>query len=73
MKITAEMSVLDIMNICPPSQYLLMEYGLHCIGCAMAGDESLEAGLLAHGFTEKEIAALVEELNNLQNDNAELL
>lgn len=42
MKITADMIVSDIMNMDPGVIPIFMEHGLYCMGCFMAGDESLE-------------------------------
>lgn len=37
--------------------------GLHCVGCQAATWETLEAGMLGHGYTEAEISGLVGDLN----------
>lgn len=37
--------------------------GLHCVGCGAATWETLEMGMLGHGFEEKEIDALLSRLN----------
>ena len=42
---------------------ILFEAGLHCVGCPMTAQESLEEGCLAHGMSEKDIDKLVERLN----------
>ena len=47
----------------PEAARLLLESGMHCIGCPMAMQESLEQGCLSHGMTEKQIDKLVKELN----------
>jgi hybrid cluster-associated redox disulfide protein len=44
---------------------LVMDYGLHCIGCQMAEFETLEQGATVHGMTKKEITAMVKKLNGL--------
>lgn len=44
---------------------LIMDYGLHCIGCQMAEFETLEQGATVHGMTKKEITAMVKKLNGL--------
>lgn len=41
----------------------MMAKGLHCIGCGAAGMESLEEGMMAHGFSEEEISKMVAALN----------
>lgn len=42
---------------------ILLEAGMHCIGCPMMAQETLEQGCLSHGMTEKQIDKLVKELN----------
>ena len=41
----------------------LFEAGLHCMGCPMAMQETIEEGCKAHGMTSKEIDKLIEKLN----------
>ena len=61
------MTIEDIFSTFPhKSQMLGQEMtntGLHCVGCGAATWETLEAGMLSHGFEEKEIDALVKRLN----------
>ena len=45
------------------SAEILMESGMHCLGCPMAMQETIEDGCLAHGMSKKEIEKLVEKLN----------
>lgn len=49
-KINKKMSFADILNEYPEAGELLMEEGLHCIGCPMAMMETLEEGCKAHGL-----------------------
>ena len=62
-EITKDTSLADIVNINPNASELLFEIGLHCIGCAMSGMETLEEGCLAHGMSKKDINELVKRLN----------
>ena len=59
-KINKKMTFNEIMHISPDSVMILLEKGMHCIGCGMAGMETLEEGALAHGLDPDE---LVLELN----------
>jgi hybrid cluster-associated redox disulfide protein len=47
------------------AKVLISEYGLHCVGCGMAGYETLEAGLTVHGFSKKEMNKIVKKLNQM--------
>ena len=42
---------------------LVNKYGFHCVGCMAAGGETLEEGAMVHGFSQKEIKLLIEDLN----------
>lgn len=68
-KITRDMTIEDIFAVFPhKSQKLAQEItntGLHCVGCQAATWETLEAGMLGHGFKEEEIDALVGRLNDI--------
>jgi hybrid cluster-associated redox disulfide protein len=49
----------------PYSADVLIKYGFHCIGCAMAQYETLEQGAEAHDLDKKQLKKLIEELNKL--------
>ena len=59
-KITKKMSFAEIIEKFPEAGEILLEKGMHCIGCPMAQMESLEDGAKAHGLNPDEI---VKELN----------
>jgi hydroxylamine reductase len=44
----------------------MMEYGMHCMGCPFAMNESLEEATSAHGVSADE---LVEKLNDFFAEN----
>ena len=46
-------------------EVLVNDYGLHCVGCLAAAFETLEEGAKAHGFSSKEIAKMVKNLNEI--------
>ena len=45
------------------AQEIFCKYGLHCIGCALSAEETVEQGAKAHGLSEKQISSLIKELN----------
>ena len=59
-KITKTMSFAEIMEKHPKAEKVLLEKGMHCIGCPMSQMESLEDGCKAHGIDPVKV---VEELN----------
>jgi len=60
LKITKEMKISEIVEKYPQTLSLLLEKGLHCIGCPLAPDETLEEAAKVHGF---DLEKLLEELN----------
>lgn len=69
MQITREMTIEEILSGFPQkSQKLAQEMtqsGLHCVGCQAATWETLEAGVLGHGFTEEDLEDLLKRLNRI--------
>jgi len=62
-KITKQTNIMESIEINPNSAKILAEAGLGCLGCAFAHAETLEEGLMAHGFEPKEIDEIIEKLN----------
>ncbi|MBS0629970.1 MAG: iron-sulfur cluster assembly accessory protein [Verrucomicrobia bacterium] len=75
-KITREMTIEDIFSKFPQkAQKLAQEItnaGLHCVGCQAATWETLEAGMLGHGYAEDEIDGLVASLNAILQEKQDL-
>ena len=44
---------------------LMQARGLQCVGCNAAVWETLEAGMLSHGFKDEEIDTMVQDLNRI--------
>jgi len=74
--ITKEMTIEDIFAKFPQkAQKLAQELtnaGLHCVGCQAATWETLEAGMLGHGFDESAIEKLVLRLNEILSQEVDL-
>lgn len=68
-KITKDILLDELVNRYPESIEVLLKYGLHCIGCAVSAGETLEEGAQAHGMSEKEVAAMVKEINLIIQKN----
>ena len=74
--ISRDMTIEDIFSGFPhKSQRLAQEItnsGLHCVGCQASTWETLEAGMLSHGYSEQEIDALVGRLNAILEEKVDL-
>jgi len=75
-KITQEMTIEEILTKFPQwSQRLAQEMkraGLNCVGCGAAVWETLEAGMLGHGFAEDELVKLLGRLNGILEEPIDL-
>jgi len=60
--ITKSMSIAEVISRYPDTIPVLMKTGMHCIGCPMAMQETLEEGLSAHGL---DVDKVIDELNKL--------
>jgi hybrid cluster-associated redox disulfide protein len=48
--LTKDMTFQQVLSECPESVSVFAEFGLGCIGCAMASFETIEQGAVAHGI-----------------------
>ena len=62
-KITKKMMIEDIVTKYPSTAEIMMEAGMHCVGCAVAASESLEDGAKSHGLSDEDIDKMVEKMN----------
>ena len=58
--ITKQMSIGEVLEIDRTTAPIMMEYGMHCMGCPFSQMESLELGCAAHVTDADE---LVQKLN----------
>ena len=58
--ITKTMSISAVLKVDPATAPILMDFGMHCLGCPHATAESLENACAAHGV---DVDELVEKLN----------
>ena len=58
--INKQMSIGEVLEIDRETAPIMMEYGMHCMGCPFSMMESLEQGCAAHGTDVEE---LVDKLN----------
>ena len=62
--VTKEMTIGNIIAIDQNIIAILLNYGMHCVGCPSAQAESLEEACMVHGL---EVEPLVEEINAYLN------
>lgn len=60
-EVTKEMSIGQVLNIHRGTARILMEFGMHCLGCPHAVAESLQDACAAHGTNVDELVAQLNE------------
>jgi len=66
--VTKNTTFAEILEKYPESANVLFESGLHCIGCGLAANETIEQGCLAHGMNKKEIDELIKKINTKEKE-----
>lgn len=62
-KITADTLIYEVLKINPNAAEVLMKYGMHCLGCALAHGETIGQAVNVHGA---DLDKLLEELNDVE-------
>ena len=52
--------------------YVLMEAGMHCVGCPSSIGESLEEACMVHGLNADEVMANIQEYLNAKKDSEQV-
>ncbi|MDP2691234.1 MAG: DUF1858 domain-containing protein [bacterium] len=63
-----DMTVGDAVALFPDAADILMSYGLHCVGCHANSFETIEMGVMGHGYSSDEVTELIDELNEAYRD-----
>jgi hybrid cluster-associated redox disulfide protein len=59
-KITKEMTINKVIKKYPKTVFVFMDYGLHCVGCPMAQNETIEEAAKLH---QMDLEKLLKDLN----------
>ena len=62
-KVKKQMMIGEVLEKYPETAMVMMNSGLHCIGCHVAVSESIEDGARAHGMSDEQIDKMVEDMN----------
>ena len=60
MAVSKEMTIGEILRTNPKVAPVLLEAGMHCLGCPSAQGESLEEAAMVHGLNIDELMAKIE-------------
>ena len=61
--VTKEMTIGEILRVKPEVAPVLLEMGMHCLGCPSAQGESLEEAAMVHGMDIEVLMAKIDALN----------
>lgn len=64
--ITKEMTISEVAKKYPKTNFVFMDYGLHCIGCPAAPDETIEEAAIVHHLDADK---LLKDLNKVAAEN----
>lgn len=56
-EITKDTTIGDVLKIKPNAVPLLMEIGMHCIGCPASMGETVEEAAMVHGIDAEDLVA----------------
>lgn len=64
--ITSDMKIAELAEKFPQAvNYLIYEYGFHCVGCFVSEFESLVDGARVHGIVDEDYDNLLSEINEI--------
>lgn len=63
-EITKEMTIGELLQKAPQAAPVLMEIGMHCLGCPSAQGESIEEAAMVHGLDAVDLVAKINEVAN---------
>lgn len=66
-----DMTVGDVVGAFPGAADILMGYGLHCVGCHANAFETVEQGVMGHGYSQDDLKNLIEDINEAYQDEQE--
>ena len=68
-KINKDMTIGEVTGLYPETIPVLLENGIHCVGCHVANWETLEQGFRGHyGMDDNKVNELVSILNQVINE-----
>jgi len=69
MLITKQTTMGDMLEYDMGIAYVLMESGMHCVGCPSSIGESLEEACMVHGLNADEVMANIQEYLNAKKES----
>ena len=67
LKINKEMNLGEVVYKYPETAEVLLDYGLHCVGCFANVMDTIEQGAKLHGLSDEEISEMIDRVNEVIN------
>jgi hybrid cluster-associated redox disulfide protein len=64
-KVSKDTNLASLLSEYPETAEILLDYGLHCVGCFANSFDTVEAGAKIHGFTNEEVDEMIDRLNEV--------
>jgi hybrid cluster-associated redox disulfide protein len=65
--ITKNSNLGEIVYKYPEAAEILLDYGLHCVGCFASSFDTIEEGAKIHQFSDDEVEEMVTRINEAVN------
>jgi len=62
-EVTKDMLLGEVVARHPEAAQVMLEYGLHCVGCFANAYDTVEVGAKVHGMSDAEVDQMVEKVN----------
>lgn len=63
--IRKDMNLAEVVFKWPVAAEVLLDYGLHCVGCVANSFDTIEMGAKVHGMSDEEIQEMLDRLNEV--------
>lgn len=63
--VTKDMVIGDVLNKYPDAAMIMLEHGLHCVGCHANVYDTIEAGCAVHGLGPDVVDKMVKDINEM--------
>ncbi len=68
--VSKDMVIGDVLKKYPDVAVIMLEHGLHCVGCHANVFDTIEAGCKVHGLDDETVESLVTEINKFITEEA---
>ena len=63
LKVEKDTNLAQLIMDHPGTAEILLDYGLHCVGCFANSFDTIEMGAKIHGFSDEEVGEMITRLN----------